>query len=634
MGRSDEPLDPAAGSLAEFAAGLQALRRDAGNPTYEDLGRRTGYPPSELSAAASGLMMPSLGMTQAYVRACYGDEADWERRWHELAGRLGGLPEEAPPPGRDWLNVTPADEWLALASSLPSGEPLPPGETLPPRGPVWPGEPVPPSDDALPPSEAPPPGEPVRPSDDALPPSEAPPPGEPVPPSDDALPPSEAPPPGEPVRPSDDALAPSEVRPPGEVLPSTEVLLPPWPPAPPEPLKPQQEESLKPQESLKTPEPLKPQQPIEPLEPPLEPVPVEDSPWPDVWSAGPVLPADLPPLDEPDEAVPPGASPPDDAVPEAKPEPGDSGLPEWRAMPPPEPRDIASPGWPAAPPPLAHSPGPWARVREPPAGPPRSPWQAAVESTRQQPAQQTGREPPPEFPAAPGPPKPAGRRPRRLLLWLTTVLAIFIAAALAIGFYTYSRPAPQAGRPVPPSRTASPPATRPATPSAAQTHPTAAPGGTVFPAVAGPGCPAHAGTAVARGTRNPGGDGWMSVEGGLPACGAVALATRKTGTLGLVQDTFTWTFHAGHPETCGVQIFVADVGASSGVARYNVYGSSLAPGTSIGQFQINQRAEKGQWVQVGTWKVPSVLRIQLTDAPNFAGDIFHVTASAAKASCS
>ncbi len=126
----------------------------------------------------------------------------------------------------------------------------------------------------------------------------------------------------------------------------------------------------------------------------------------------------------------------------------------------------------------------------------------------------------------------------------------------------------------------------------------------------------------------------MSVGGGLQACRGTALATKKTGAPGLVEDTFTWTFRTGHPATCGVQIFVADAHPSSGVARYDVYGNSLAPEASIDHFEINQGAQRGQWVQAGTWHVQSVLRIQLTDAPNFPGDAFHVTASAAKASCS
>jgi len=135
------------------------------------------------------------------------------------------------------------------------------------------------------------------------------------------------------------------------------------------------------------------------------------------------------------------------------------------------------------------------------------------------------------------------------------------------------------------------------------------------------------------GTRGRGGDGWTSVGGGLPACGARAIATRKSGITGLVEDTFTWTFHTGHPAACTAQIFVADTNPSSGLAHYEVFGDSLAVGATIGQFEIDQGTAKGQWVEEGPWQVQNVLNVQLTDAPDFPGDIYHVTASAARARC-
>src|SRR5262245_37124385 len=99
MAGSDEPQETAGGPLAEFAAGLQALRRGAGDPTFDELERRTGYPAADLSAAANGQVMPSLALTQAYVRACRGDEAEWVRNWAELHEWLGSEPEQAAPAG-------------------------------------------------------------------------------------------------------------------------------------------------------------------------------------------------------------------------------------------------------------------------------------------------------------------------------------------------------------------------------------------------------------------------------------------------------------------------------------------------------------------------------------------------------
>jgi hypothetical protein len=155
-----------------------------------------------------------------------------------------------------------------------------------------------------------------------------------------------------------------------------------------------------------------------------------------------------------------------------------------------------------------------------------------------------------------------------------------------------------------------------------------------FPALAGVGCHPGTGISAVTGALGPGGDGWAGVRGGLPACGGQALATRKTGTTGLAQDTFTWTFRVGHPAACTAQIFIANTNPSSGFARYSVYADSSGPGARIGQFVIDQGAMKGQWVTEGPWRVRDVLHIQLTDAPAFPGDRYHVTASATRANCS
>jgi hypothetical protein len=213
-------------------------------------------------------------------------------------------------------------------------------------------------------------------------------------------------------------------------------------------------------------------------------------------------------------------------------------------------------------------------------------------------------------------------------------------AVLGLAYLVFFRPG-HAGQAVRSSHTTSPASSHPTppaaprvTPSPARTSAGATPAGALFPALAGVGCAARQGTGAVIGTRNSGGDGWINVPGGLPACGGKALATRKSRTLGLVQDTFTWTFHTAHPATCSAEIFVARTNPSSGFAHYDVYGDSLATGARIGQLEINQGAAKGQWVEEGTWKVQHILHIQLTDAPAFPGDQYHVTASAVRATCS
>ncbi|AWK12516.1 XRE family transcriptional regulator [Streptomyces spongiicola] len=96
MPRKETPLGAGDGPLLDFAAGLRRLRTSAGSPPYRKLAERAHYSVSTLSSAASGLRLPTLAVTLAYVGACGGDPREWERRWRETAGRLGG---QRPGPG-------------------------------------------------------------------------------------------------------------------------------------------------------------------------------------------------------------------------------------------------------------------------------------------------------------------------------------------------------------------------------------------------------------------------------------------------------------------------------------------------------------------------------------------------------
>src|SRR5690349_6038844 len=83
MGRTETPVDPLAGPVAEFAYELRKLRQEAGNPTYRDMARLVDVSAPTLSRAASGRQLPSLGVVRAYVRACGQDPAHWEPRWRQ-----------------------------------------------------------------------------------------------------------------------------------------------------------------------------------------------------------------------------------------------------------------------------------------------------------------------------------------------------------------------------------------------------------------------------------------------------------------------------------------------------------------------------------------------------------------------
>jgi outer membrane protein assembly factor BamB/transcriptional regulator with XRE-family HTH domain len=113
MGRQEQPLQP--GSLHDFASELRKLRADTGL-TYRALARKAGYSATALSVAASGNALPSLDVLLAFVGACGGDSAAWEKRWHDASAprrETGPCPSENHAEGGQ-----PADEPLA-------GEPTP-----------------------------------------------------------------------------------------------------------------------------------------------------------------------------------------------------------------------------------------------------------------------------------------------------------------------------------------------------------------------------------------------------------------------------------------------------------------------------------------------------------------------------
>ncbi|RKR91214.1 helix-turn-helix protein [Micromonospora pisi] len=95
VARQERPVDPTAGPLQEFAYELRKLRAEAGNPTYRVLARSAGYSATTLSEAAGGTRLPTLEVVLAYVGACHGDPAAWQRRWSDTAARTAPTGEAA-----------------------------------------------------------------------------------------------------------------------------------------------------------------------------------------------------------------------------------------------------------------------------------------------------------------------------------------------------------------------------------------------------------------------------------------------------------------------------------------------------------------------------------------------------------
>lgn len=93
--RLENPLERDGTALVDFAADMRKLREEAGKPPYREMARRAYFPSTTLSDAASGRRLPSLAVTMAFVRACGGNQADWETRWHALAVDLSVNAEEA-----------------------------------------------------------------------------------------------------------------------------------------------------------------------------------------------------------------------------------------------------------------------------------------------------------------------------------------------------------------------------------------------------------------------------------------------------------------------------------------------------------------------------------------------------------
>jgi len=69
----------------EFARDLRKLRESAGSPSYDTMARNAHSNKTSLSNADNGEVLPSRGVTQAYVTACGGNPVEWEERRQAVA---------------------------------------------------------------------------------------------------------------------------------------------------------------------------------------------------------------------------------------------------------------------------------------------------------------------------------------------------------------------------------------------------------------------------------------------------------------------------------------------------------------------------------------------------------------------
>jgi hypothetical protein len=91
---------------------------------YPEMAEASHYTMKTLASAAGGLRLPTLPVAVAYVRACSGDEAEWEDRWHKLAGRITGDSPRKGPDGEEGPSLPePADRLSLPELSVPPAPP-------------------------------------------------------------------------------------------------------------------------------------------------------------------------------------------------------------------------------------------------------------------------------------------------------------------------------------------------------------------------------------------------------------------------------------------------------------------------------------------------------------------------------
>ncbi|MGF7235351.1 MAG: ATP-binding protein [Frankia sp.] len=88
-------------TVADFVGALRALKAWSGDPSYDELRRRTGIPRSTLAEALSHRRggLPTLDVVRRLLAACRvppAEAADWKRAWRRV--RVVGISDVGPPP--------------------------------------------------------------------------------------------------------------------------------------------------------------------------------------------------------------------------------------------------------------------------------------------------------------------------------------------------------------------------------------------------------------------------------------------------------------------------------------------------------------------------------------------------------
>ncbi|MFD0686042.1 nSTAND1 domain-containing NTPase [Actinomadura fibrosa] len=121
VGRPSNPIDYRNGAVAEFAERLRQLRERKGL-TVAQLAQQAHIATGSVSKAASGRVLPSWEVAQAYLAACGEDPRAWRAQWEAAGGLIQGdnhsaAKKSAKPPDR---MVEPRDLGAPQVDSISS----------------------------------------------------------------------------------------------------------------------------------------------------------------------------------------------------------------------------------------------------------------------------------------------------------------------------------------------------------------------------------------------------------------------------------------------------------------------------------------------------------------------------------
>ncbi|MEU8323451.1 serine/threonine-protein kinase [Nonomuraea sp. NPDC048881] len=216
--------------------------------------------------------------------------------------------------------------------------------------------------------------------------------------------------------------------------------------------------------------------------------------------------------------------------------------------------------------------------------------------------------------------------PGRALAAGAVLLALGATAAVLFPRLTTPTTAPTTGGPVAIRATA---ADDPGTVVVTQPPPGPAPTGPVrWQAVHGPRCAAEWFYADPA---------WRPVTGGWKGdgCAGAALALRVGNEPAHFNQAVNWYFDTRGGARCTIDVHVPDDLRSTGLAFYYLDDNNTNPPHLGPPVTVDQRAFRGRWAPLGTWRVPAPgrLTVLVGNQPVTADDTHEVTVSAARARC-